>query len=80
MNHLLTYRAFGLIWVAILCVVVAVQLGCGCVMHKGVAEYGVDTFTIKVADRGTIQKEWDKHEAHKREQVRGFYDEMTRTI
>lgn len=80
MNYLLSYRAYGLICAVILCIVIATMACVGCAAPRAVQEYGVDAFTIKVASRATIQKEWDKHEAYKRVQVRGFYDEMTRTV
>ena len=71
--RLLTYREYGCIVIAILCVTIGVQLTTGCATH-GTQEYGVEAFTLVVADRGAVQAAYETYQFHHRQQVSGFYD------
>jgi len=71
----LTFTHLGLIWVAILSITLAV----GCVTGP-ITEHRVEAFTLVVADRGDVQKAYERYTNRKTQQVSGFYDPMTRMM
>ena len=52
----------------------------GCATGKAPKEYNTESFMIIVADRAEVQAAWDSYNFHKRQQVYGFCDPMTRTM